>query len=53
MCVATDPAAEKKPILNQLLDRQGRLLSQHRQPQEGGAIAEISLINNRKPLVVN
>lgn len=53
MCVAVDPAAEKKPILNQLLDRSGRLLSQHRQPQEGGAIAEITLVNNRKPLIVN
>lgn len=55
MCIAIDPINDQtpRPILNQLLDRSGRLLSQHRQPQEGGSIAEITIFNNRKPLVVN
>jgi hypothetical protein len=44
--------AEKKPLLNQLLDKTGRLLSQHRQTADGNAIAEIVLINNRKPIAI-
>jgi len=52
MRTTADQTVENKPILNQLLDRSGRLLSQHRQPQESGAIAEITLINNRKPIAI-
>jgi hypothetical protein len=51
MCNAVDPVnteSQPKVILNQLLDKNGRLLSYHRQSSESGATAEITIFNNKK-----